>query len=583
MQEAISYGLYLKSDYQEIEKSFYKSYTGNDAPQIFVKNLISQFNRMTYKVNEIMKENKKVKLTKEQKRDFDYAKVCYMCEKVFTEDNKKVCEHNHFNGKYRGAACHSCNIKEGKNIRKIPIFFHNGSNYDFHFLIKELIKYEGNGKKVNVLAKTGEEYISITYESYGYKLVFLDSYRFLSNSLEKIIEGIPKEELKITKEHFKDEKQFELISQKGVYPYEYIDSIEKLKDSTLPEYEHFYSRLQNSNVTKEEYERSKKVWKEFNCNTFQDYHDLYLKADVLLLADAFEKFREFNLKYHQIDPCYTFSAPGLTWQAGLKYTKVKLELLTDYNMYLMFEAGIRGGYSGVLGDRYVKANNKYIPNYDPIEKQLYLLYLDCNNLYGDSMSQKLPIGDFKEETDENYYKNIPDGRGCIIECDLEYPDAAKLKTFKFPLAPEKKSITEDQLSSIQKKYMDIEERNLGKIPKLILDLHNKEKYIVHHKILKYYISLGLRVTKVHKTISFKEEAWLKPYIDFNTNQRKLAKTEFEKDFWKLMNNAFYGKTMENVRDRNLPPTFSSDEKELKNYSRNQILKVSQASMNMEWY
>ena len=153
------------------------------------------------------------------------------------------------------------------------MFFHNGSNYDFHFLIKELIKCEGKGKKFNVLAKTGEEYISITYDSYGYQLVFLDCYRFLSNSLEKIIEGIPKEELKITKEHFKDEEQFELISQKGVYPYEYIDSIKRLKESKLPEYEYFYSRLRNSNVTKEEYERAKKVWEEFNCNTFRDYHD----------------------------------------------------------------------------------------------------------------------------------------------------------------------------------------------------------------------------------------------------------------------------------------------------------------------
>ena len=143
----------------------------------------------------------------------------------------------------------------------------------------------------------------------------------------------------------------------------------------------------------------------------------------------FEKFREFFLKYHEIDPAYCYSAPGLTWQCGFKQTKMKLDLLTDYDMLLMFENGIRGGYSGVLGDRYVKANNKYVPldstklttrsedtndKLDKLDKSTkryqsnYLTYLDANNLYGWTMSQELPTGDFKWEADTSYnWRNPP--------------------------------------------------------------------------------------------------------------------------------------------------------------------------------
>ena len=185
----------------------------------------------------------------------------------------------------------------------------------------------------------------------------------------------------------------------------------------------FYSTLKQETITEEEYQHAQKVWNTFNRQTLLDYHKLYLQVDVLILADAFEKFREFFLKYHEIDPAYCYSAPGLTWQCGFKQTKIKLGLLTDYDMLLVFENRIRGGYSGVLGDRYVKANNKYVP-LDTSEKSAkrwqsqsnYLLYLDANNLYEWAMSQKLPTGDFKwedpQKKDGTSYnlRNPPDER-----------------------------------------------------------------------------------------------------------------------------------------------------------------------------
>jgi hypothetical protein len=143
--------------------------------------------------------------------------------------------------------------------------------------------------------------------------------------------------------------------------------------------------------------------------------------------------------------------------------------------------------------------------------------------------------------------NIPEGRGCLVECDLEYTEECKRKTMKYPLAPEHMVATKEMLSDYQLNLLEEQGVKLGTVKKLFLTLNDKKNYIIHHSILKEYIRLGLKVTKVHRTISFKESAWLKPYIDFNTQQRTKAKTLFEKDLWKLMNNSFYGKTMENMR------------------------------------
>ena len=571
-QEINSYGIYVKSNYSNIFKSQYFEYVGNDSKEKFVKKIISIYKNITY--NMYLNEKQGPVLSKEQEQEFQEATHCYICKNEFTD---LIREHNHFTGGYRGAACQSCNTKEGKSSKLIPVFFHNGSNYDFHFIIEELKKYEDEYNKVTTLSKSSEDYISIEYGSNYQKLRFLDSYRFLSKGLSDVAKSL--KEFPILESEFEETS---LLKQKGFYPYEYIDSIERFKENKLPDISKFYSTLKQEGISEEEYKHAQNVWNTYNCKTLKDYHNLYLKTDVLLLADAFEQFRDFFLRHHQIDPCYCFSAPGLTWQCGLKYTGIELELLTDYDMLQMFEKGIRGGFSGVLGSRYVKAYNKYTPNYkdgnrllddnelkeclkklkngeniNDLLKEKYLLYLDANNLYGWAMSQKLPTRDFKWEYNPdvqhnnkpNYYKNIPENRGCIIECDLEYPDSCKFKTKNYPLAPEHMIVKEEMLSPYQLNLLEEQETKLGKEKKLFLTLYDKKKYIVHHSILKEYIKLGLKVTKVYRIISFEESNWLKKYIDFNTNQRTKAKSDFEKDLWKLMNNAFYGKTMENIRNR----------------------------------
>ena len=281
---------------------------------------------------------------------------------------------------------------------------------------------------------------------------------------------------------------------------------------------------------------------------------LYQKLDVLILTDVFENFRDLCLKSYEIDPAYCYSAPGLSWNAGLKHTGIELELLPDKDMLDMIMDGIRGGFSGVLGKRFVKANNKYTNSEEKINNPNYLWYVDANNLYGHGMSEKLPYKNFKwekvENQDINYYlEKCNEDNGMVFKVDLEYDPLTKFKLRKFPPMPLSRKINEEEISDYSRDFLKQNNNQLGNVNKLILDLHDKKKYIVHYDILKYYISLGIKVTKIHSVISFNHKAWLKKYIDFNTSKRKDATNDFEKDFWKLMNNSFYGKTMENISNR----------------------------------
>jgi hypothetical protein len=236
-----------------------------------------------------------------------------------------------------------------------------------------------------------------------------------------------------------------------------------------------------------------------------------------------------------------------------------VELLTDSEMLTMAEDGVREGYSGLLGDRYVKANNKFLPDYNPDKPPSFLQYIDANNLYGWSMMQKMPYNDFNWLSHEDYKmlekKKIEGNKlaikflkthSFIWKVDLIYTKRAKLKTWKYPLAPVTKKANNNN-SKWQYEYKM--ENHVPTTEKLMLDCHDRENYVVHDRALQLYKKHGMKVAKVHKIIVFREVSWLKPYIEFNTAQRTIASTDFEKDIYKLMNNAFFGKTCENVRKR----------------------------------
>ena len=250
----------------------------------------------------------------------------------------------------------------------------------------------------------------------------------------------------------------------------------------------------------------------------------------------------------------------------LKMTDIKLELMTDIDMFQFIEKGMRGGIS-YIANRYGKANNKYMEGYDEKAPSKYIMYLDANNLYGWAMSQYLPTGGFRWMTEKQiskldlakYKENSK--KGLILEVDLEYPKELHESQNDYPLAPEKVKVTENMLSNYCKKIKDKYNISIGQVHKLIPTLNNKEKYVLHYRNLQLYLDLGLKLTKVYRVLEFDQSPWLKQYIDFNTEKRKHAKNAFEKDFFKLMNNSVFGKTMENLRKR-VDVRLVTDEKKL---------------------
>ena len=377
----------------------------------------------------------------------------------------------------------------------------------------------------------------------GNQLNFIDSFQFMSSGLDKLVSTYQK---RLSSKEFTD-KKLSLMLQKGVYPNDFMDSFEKFK-------EHFYSILNDQHITNDEYNHAKKVWKTFNIKIMGEYHDLYLTSDVLLLADVFENFRKTCLQYYKLDPCHFFTSPGLSWDAMLKMTYIKLELMTDVDMFQFIQKGMRGGVS-YIANRYGKAHNKYMKDYDEKAPSKYIMYLDANNLYGWAMSQYLPTGNFRWMTDKEISKidlakyKENGKKGLILEVDLEYPRELHSLHNDYPVAPEKAKVSNNMLSGYCKRIAEKYNISIGLVRKLIPTLKDKKEYVLHYRNLQLYIDLGLKIKKIHRVLEFNQSPWLKQYIDFNTEKRKQAKNSFEKDFFKLMNNSVFGKTMENLRKR----------------------------------
>ncbi|XP_070172318.1 uncharacterized protein [Polyergus mexicanus] len=326
--------------------------------------------------------------------------------------------------------------------------FHNLSGYDSHFIIEEIATaFEGS---INVLPITKEKYISFTKHvkdtaeksdcRSDIKLRFIDSYKFLSTSLEKLTSFLNNDKLQILKSKFQNLsiEEFNLLTRKGVFPYEYIDCVDRLHDTCLPPRESFYSSLTGDTVSESDYAHAENVWKRFSVRTLGEYSDLYLKTDVLLLADVFENFRNKCIESYGLDLAYYYTLPGYTWDAMLKHTNITFELLTDIDMVMFIERGIRGGLSQCSG-RYARANNKYMPSYDPSKPSSYMMYFDVNNLYGWAMCQSLPYADFRwvdDISDFDVSAIASDSTtGYILEVDLEYPQHLHDAHVDLPFCP----------------------------------------------------------------------------------------------------------------------------------------------------
>ena len=400
---------------------------------------------------------------------------CHICDKAFKQniahchrEGEEQCDlcpdvivrdHCHITGEFRGPAHQACNLNYRIDPRrwKLPILFHNLRGYDGHLLIKAAKKRHG---PIRVIPNNMERYTSF---SIG-QVQFLDSFQFTMQSLDNLAKTLTNDDCKRTREAFPNEEHFHLMRQKGIFPYDFFDSMRKLECTELPPRETFFNTLNGEECSVKDYMHAKNVWQTFNCHSFRQYHDLYLKGDVLLLADFFEKFRTLCLTSYGLDAVHYHSAPGMAWDAALKMTKVELDLIDNEAMYTFLERSIRGGVSQIT-KRFAKANNEYCGegDFDPLKPITWLIYLDANNLYGHAMSQPLPTGNLRwltrEQIDNIDLTTIADdaNQGYIFEVDLVYPSHLHDAHNDLPLAPEKLVIEEEMLSPFQKQHFPKEQ------------------------------------------------------------------------------------------------------------------------------
>ena len=425
--------VYSKFAYGDFDNPL-RTYRGKDCIETFCNYIKEEAHRLYHMFPELPMGP----LTKKHWKKYKRSTKCHIFYKPFTLKDPKVRDYCHYTGIYRGPAHSSCNLRY-KIPSYITVVFHNLSGYDTLLFIREL---GGHASDMEVIAKNKEDYISfsikVPVDSYIDKngeekdklieLRFIDSFKFMSPSLDSLTKNLVRGGRKLFGFEDYSELQYDLLARKGVYPYEYVNSWDRFNETQLPLIDAFYSNLNMSSISEDDYQHAQQVWEEFGIHNLGDYHDLYLRTVVVLLANMFEAFRDTCLKHYKLDPVHFYTSPGLAWRTCLKHTRIKLELLTDPDMLLMFEQGIRGHGITQAVRKYASANNKYMGDrFDPKSESSYLQYLDTNNLYGWAMSQPLPTGGFKwvdvnlneiselaTRTDKGYLLEVDVLKSCTI-------------------------------------------------------------------------------------------------------------------------------------------------------------------------
>jgi hypothetical protein len=526
-------------------------YRGPDAAQKLIERLLEE----KAEIEDILFDIAPMRLTPEDRRDFSEATSCCICDQPLGDTELKVRHHCHVTGAYIGCAHSVCNL-ECRQAKFVPVIFHGLKIFDAHILCQAIGTFKN--EKIKCIPQNLERYVSFSLGS----LRFIDSFQFLPSSLATLVNDLADKRDDDTREpdleafpHFLTEFPFTddatLLLRKGVYPYEFMDHESKFAMTQLQCIDAFYSSLTKDTILSEDYEHAQTVFQEFCHENMGDYHDLYLQTDVLLLCDVFESYRDMSLKQYKLDPCHFYTSPGLSWSAMLKMTQVHLELMTDIDQINFVESAVRGGVSQI-SNRYKRANNPYLKDFDPTLPTSYLTYIDSNNLYGWSMSQPLPHSNFTFlSTDEINAFDVSSvtadsATGFILEVSLKYPHHLHDIHNDFPLAPESKHVDDEQLSAyavrVLKKLHGTNDTlpPRANIKKLLTTLEDKDHYVLHYRILQLYLDLGLELKGVHRVLKFHQEAWMEPYIRFNTEMRKMATSSFQKNLYKLMNNSCFG-------------------------------------------
>ena len=330
-------------------------YRGENAVFKFIEEMLEEVNYCEKVTRNNF--NKPLKMTIEDEQHFKQTDKCNICNKKYSIKDVRVRDHCHITGKYRGSAHQECNLKlkTKPELKTKLVIFHNLRGYDSHFIMRTIgeiaNKYKYKNKKgeekqmeINIIPNNMEKYMAFML---GNHLTFIDidSFQFMSSSLNKLVSNLPNNAFKYTSPKIKNNKMLNILKRKGVYPFDYMDSFDRFDEEKLPNKDDFLSIMNGEHINDIEYEHAENVCKEFKLKTMGEYHDLYLGTDILLLANISENFRTNCEQYYGLDPCHYFTSPGLSSDAMLKMTGIELELMSDIDMFQFVEKGMRGGVS----------------------------------------------------------------------------------------------------------------------------------------------------------------------------------------------------------------------------------------------
>lgn len=308
------------------------SYRGKHAGFNLIEHLLNEEKRW---IKKKLERSEKMIFTHNDYVQHENATNCYICERNFASENLYKCrDHSHITAKYLGAACNRCNLRRQKP-NKLKIFIHNGSRYDFHFLVSALGEFGDEIEKISVLPYNGENFRTLSFNSFE----FGDSLAFLQAPLAQLCSDLKntnhdypilKQTSLVKTDGVFDQEKFDMVLEKSFFPYEYCSSLEKMSSvKKMPRKKHFYSELTEEGISNENYIFAKKVWNKFNCKNLLEYCDLYCAIDTILLAEVFQKFRHEMFLFSGLDPAYYISLPAYSYDSMLKITKCEIGLPTD--------------------------------------------------------------------------------------------------------------------------------------------------------------------------------------------------------------------------------------------------------------
>ncbi len=539
------YSLLLLDEYENVlDRSVY---TGEDCVEHFLEKLFFIRN----KIFNLLLDKEEMVMSQNDRLHFENTNTCHICEKPILKNDKlghKTADHSHTKKSYLGPAHNLCNLKRREKFC-IPVIAHNSNAYDQHFILSKLHKIANPGS-ISAIPNNSESFR--TFSVWG--LNFLDSMAYLPSSLAQLAKDLSLtpniqynilDQLNLYKQGDHDRK--ELLLRKGVYPYEYVTHFGVYNEKSLPEKEKFNSTLSNSSISDEDYQHALKVYKMFNCETFKSYTELYCILDVAILSQVVMQFRDIIYNDVNLDLLQYISLPQMSMDAMLKTSKNELELLTDETMHMLVEQNIRGGV--------VFCNDRYKEN-DLHDSTQDLIYVDVNSLYATSMTYPLPYSNYKwcslDELSRIDWKNIDtEGTtGYILQVDLICPPEIHDFLSEYPVAPENVTIRYEQLSPYAKHCLhELRDKRDYKARKLIASVGDKKEYLTHFANLKFYLSLGLKLGKIHCGFSFIQKKCFSDYINYCMEKRRSSVSKFSNMTYKYLGNSLYGKMIERMRDR----------------------------------